>query len=469
MIITALFAVLFIFMQAEVAGVAFFVLLMSALLIICDDVLTTTLPFLAVCVMVLQCYDSFDTFIKFIYVAPIPVGAVIFHFIYYRQKFKVGKTLWGILAVSVAVTLGGIGAITAEEYFAGMSLYYIAALGFGMAGVYMLIKSQLSIPRDYDVKEKFVDIMYIMGLLACAQMLIIYYETITPNLISFTGFIKNPDPSDFKSMIRFAFFFDGDPRISYRLQPSNNICTFLMIALPFPFYKALKNEKITSKLHLLSAFLMVLCIFISKSRGGWIMGGLALVLCLAFAFIYEKNIVWKCLFALVPAAVAVGAFAILFSGKLEGIITKLIEDGLVSSEEPRVKLLIRSFEDFKNNPLFGQGIGNTSNFDIYAGKEGTMVWYHMMIPQIYGGMGIVGIIAYAYQFVGRVKLPISKYSLYVTTLLLSYGGLFLMSQVNPGEFCPIPYALIAVIIFIMMENEPDIIKKSKKNKKQSLD
>ena len=89
----------------------------------------------------------------------------------------------------------------------------------------------------------------------------------------------------------------------------------------------------------------------------------------------------------------------------------------------------------------------------------------MMIPQIYGSMGTVGIIAYAYQFVGRVKLALSKYSLYVTTLLLSYGGLFLMSQVNPGEFCPIPYGLIAVIIFIMMENEPDIIKKSKKNKK----
>jgi hypothetical protein len=34
---------------------------------------------------------------------------------------------------------------------------------------------------------------------------------------------------------------------------------------------------------------------------------------------------------------------------------------------------------------------------------------------------------------------------------LSYSGILLMSQVNPGEFCPIPYELLTVLLFIFLE------------------
>ena len=95
----------------------------------------------------------------------------------------------------------------------------------------------------------------------------------------------------------------------------------------------------------------------------------------------------------------------------------------------------------------------------------------MMIPQIIGSMGICGILGYGIQLAVRIWLTIRKYSTFVLTLALSYFGLFMMSQVNPGEFCPIPYGLIAVILFIMIENEPDTppgvkVKKSKRKNKQ---
>ena len=178
-------------------------------------------------------------------------------------------------------------------------------------------------------------------------------------------------------------------------------------------------------------------------------------------FVYEKNIVWKILFITVPlAALTVAVWNIVEKG-INNLFETVLQDKIVSTDEPRMKLLTRSIEDFLGNPVFGQGIGNVSNADLYAGKKGTITWYHMMIPQIYGSMGSVGILAYAYQFFGRVKLALKKRSLFVITLALSYAGLFLMSQVNPGEFCPIPYGLIAVILFIMLENEPDFIKKKK--------
>jgi hypothetical protein len=36
---------------------------------------------------------------------------------------------------------------------------------------------------------------------------------------------------------------------------------------------------------------------------------------------------------------------------------------------------------------------------------------------------------------------------------MSYFGLFIMSQVNPGEFCPMPYTALAVTFFIAMEKD----------------
>jgi hypothetical protein len=103
------------------------------------------------------------------------------------------------------------------------------------------------------------------------------------------------------------------------------------------------------------------------------------------------------------------------------------------------------------NPIFGIGISSGENADLYAGKQGTMVWYHMMIPQVVGSMGILGIVCYFKQFKDRLLMVVKNAEPYVITLGLSYMGLLLMSQVNPGEFCPLPYTLLAVVTFVLIE------------------
>ena len=80
---------------------------------------------------------------------------------------------------------------------------------------------------------------------------------------------------------------------------------------------------------------------------------------------------------------------------------------------------------------------------------------NMMIPQIIGSMGTLGIVAYTFRLVTQLRLVWQKRNLMTAMLALSYLGLLLMSQVNPGEFCPLPYGLLATIIFIMIEEEPD--------------
>jgi len=110
-------------------------------------------------------------------------------------------------------------------------------------------------------------------------------------------------------------------------------------------------------------------------------------------------------------------------------------------------------EDFKTNPVFGVGIGYTGNENIYDSVKGAMNWYHMWFAQVIGGLGIVGILSYGYQLIERIIIFLKNRNLLNFTFLMSYMGLFLMSQVNPGEFCPMPYAALAVTFFIIMEKD----------------
>ena len=128
-----------------------------------------------------------------------------------------------------------------------------------------------------------------------------------------------------------------------------------------------------------------------------------------------------------------------------------LSDFFVSEGEARVKLLDRMISDFGKNPVFGVGIGYTGNSDIYNPVKGALNWYHMWFAQVVGGLGIVGITAYGYQLIDRLIIFFRNANLINLTFMLSYMGLFLMSQVNPGEFCPMPYTALAVTFFIIME------------------
>ncbi|MBQ3432117.1 MAG: hypothetical protein IJG23_04965, partial [Clostridia bacterium] len=95
-------------MHIEVGGAVTFVLLECLLLIFCEDIFVTTLPFLLVCEFLCKMYDSFSTFIRFWPLGIALIAALVFHFVAYRKKIVFGKLFWGILAVSIATTLGGL-------------------------------------------------------------------------------------------------------------------------------------------------------------------------------------------------------------------------------------------------------------------------------------------------------------------------------------------------------------------------
>lgn len=428
-------AALFSIKEEEVLGALVFVFIICLALIFCEDILATTLPFLLLCVFVTDCYNSFDTFIKYAWVAVPAVLAIFFHFWMYRRKIQIGSSFWGLVAVSIALICGGIGMISKADYFRGGTLYYTVFLGIGMVVAYLLIKSQICVKRPYNVPEKFLTLLYIMGVFASLLVLVFLFEHLK--------YLKTYNSVPF-------------------WQASNNISTMLMIAMPAPFFFAHKRSS-----HLLVAVLMLICIIATGSRSGCLLGFGEFLLCLIIAAIWDKKhrFTYTCLFIAMLGLAWFGGSSILkFSTNLE-------LENLISSTESRFQLLERAKNLFRENPIFGHGLGYSGNTDIYNPVEGAMEWYHMMIPQVVASMGIVGIVAYLFQFFLQARatlLPMKSSCLeqrgLILTLVSCYLGLLLMSQLNPGLFCPLPYTLIGTLIFAIFDGNdgPRLFSKKKK-------
>lgn len=408
-------ACLFVGFRSEVLGAAFFVALIGLKLLFCEDVLATTFPFLIVCTITTNCYDSFDLFFPYIIYAPIVVVCLLYHFIVYKKPIGGGESVRGIFAVSIAVMLGGLGRYSVIDYVYGA--YYIFGLGFGMLAAYYLMKSRFSVRRDCDLKERFSWIMTFLGILCVFMIAFGYFKfhilKWTPNLV----------PYSFSR---------------------NNLSTLLMFAMPFPLYLAHKRKYLAAL-----SLVFYAAIAVTTSRGGLIFGGIELVLCAVYWVLtgtHRKIRLFICLGAAAVFLLVFGSFI------LEWVLHRIYgeQEGDIANEA-RWVMIWQSFENFKNRPLSGNGIMDPDLWYSQFKKKGSMAWYHMMVPQIYGSMGLIGVAAYLLQGIDRLKLIFKKSCKWSLCLGLSYAGILLMSQVNPGEFCPMPFELLTVLLFIFQE------------------
>ena len=94
--IETIVACLFVILREEVIGVVSFAALISLILLVCEDILPTTLPFLLLCTFSTNCYDSYDTFMSYAIYAPIVILALIAHFVVYHKPFLLGRSVYGL-------------------------------------------------------------------------------------------------------------------------------------------------------------------------------------------------------------------------------------------------------------------------------------------------------------------------------------------------------------------------------------
>ena len=436
--VQAALAALAVVFHAGTAGMLVLVALCMAQLVLCDDLLVPFAPALLACVIMIKSSENpafaatDDALIKefgaLAWLVVLPAGAITAHIKVYKTPFVRGRAAWAILAVSIATTLGGLGAISAKEYFAGGALYHTGLLGFGMLLFYMWLSGAVAtaVPNsttgDSDSRlERFIpNLMLALGLLA-AFMVFHQYLSNLPRLM------QRPE------LLAFQW--------------RNNASTFLMLALPFPFYKAFKQP-----LFLLTGLVMYLALLLSGSRGGMLFGTIELVMCVLFMLLADKK---RRLIYLGIAALVLGAAAVcvpLLVPFFRPVITRFLGSVFNGEQEVRLQLYKRAVQDFLAHPVFGVGLGWVANRDLHPSKTFALCWYHNAPLQIIGSLGVVGAAAYIYQYIVRVKIflrrPATRFRL---TLFLAWVGLEMMSLVNPGVFAPVPYLMILTILIVVAE------------------
>ncbi len=395
---------------------AVFILLFS------DDTFAALCPVMITVMGLTAFYDNYYELFDYIWAAVPFVIAFIVHIFAYRGSFVRGRFTWSLAAVSVSLLVGGIGVISAEEYFSGVSLYYMLGLGVALLLVYLLICPRLSRPKDYDLVTRFASLLYGMALLA-ALIIILFYVRNWEDLMP-----------EFKT-----------PFISYR-----NFCTTVMLfGLPMCCLFVQKKP-----VHLISVAFIYFMMLIGGSRSALFFGTVELVLCLGYIYLRsdeeKKKKYRKIAMVCAIPVLAVGGYLIytFFFGE-----SGRMGEHFIRPTERRPRLYRQGVLDFLEEPILGFGIGNMKNANIYLGVPGSIMFYHNSTLQVMASLGIVGCAAYGWQLFERVRMLWLKRDTDAFLMTIPFIGITLMSQTNPGSFCPLPTALLLVVMFAVVEFE----------------
>ena len=95
--------------------------------------------------------------------------------------------------------------------------------------------------------------------------------------------------------------------------------------------------------------------------------------------------------------------------------------------------------------------------------------YIILAGIFWGSMGLFGIVAYMGQLALRARLVLTKPDMQSIAMGLVYLGLFLYSQTDPGEFAPIPYAVLSVPLFMLLEGRSQAVKQQANEQKTAAD
>lgn len=412
-------------------GVAVLLILLIALVLTNEDIYPALLPLLLCHALTFLCPNA-----KWLFWLAIPgVAALVYRFVRNLRNVKNTYALPGLIAVAVAVSVGGLFSLTPAEYFDPNALLYVLGLGVAVIAVYFLIKGSAPVCRDYCVFDRVAMAMYLIGVFVAFLILRL--------------FIMDPGLLDHENVGLL---------LSSTAIWRNSAATVVVMSLPFIFYYAVKHHPV----HLLSAVLVYGAAVVSGSRGAAVCGAITFLLCVIYLLHYRK----KMRLPILLSGLACLVVAFLFRGAVIEFCTSFLRFSFDIEElmqEARMQYIFRSVEDFLAAPIFGRGFAYTGNADIH---EQAVNWYHSLFPQLFGGLGIVGILAYGYQFFLRLRLlaaqPREPFSV---ALILTYVGALIYSQIDPGIFSPYPFALLLVFFFVMAEERARPAPLSLKRKK----
>lgn len=396
--------------SAELYLIPVFVILFDIIFVTDDNFLDALLPILLLNAMAMRTEDWTTVLLQFVWLVVPTAVSIVLHFVLYPKKWNHGDYLWGICAVSAALLLGGIGSISAKEYFDPYtSLYYIFLSGVGMIGFYFAMRNYNRSSEKYRMEDRFFTIL----------LLVAYYCAFS---------------------LLFARWQQHVAFDTFHVRAwHNDSCVMILYAFPAPFYFAVKKNY--------WAFLLALPliggIFAGNSLAAVFVAALLVAVGFVYLWVYRKD---KRLCSGLAMAIGIIAVALLawryglFSG--DAIVSFFTEE-----EHGRIEKWRQFLNYFADHPLFGAGMGVQDREIATMAME----WAHNWVLQIFGSMGIVGAVAYGYQLFLRARLIFRKRDPARMAMGMVFLGIFLVSMLQPGEFCPMPHGMMVTLVFVLLE------------------
>ena len=99
------------------------------MLVLCDDMMSLVCPIFCIFLSSIEFYRDYSVLTDYMWYAIVPfAAALIFNLVYYRTPFVKGRFFYPQLAVSVALSLGGLFCIPAKQYFSPSAPMYVLSI-----------------------------------------------------------------------------------------------------------------------------------------------------------------------------------------------------------------------------------------------------------------------------------------------------------------------------------------------------
>ncbi len=407
--------------QQLIAGLVILVLLASVAFLYSNTAAVIPLILYAPCVVSI---GEMPSNVGYLFLIAIPmVAAIIFHLVRYKgngikKSLDIKGNLLPLVLLAFAMLISGSFSPAKQDKLTGLVL--TAYLGLLPIIIYLIVRAGYDM-KAADIRRYTAKAMMIWGLLITAEATILYLK----DIVAGVNIIDN-------SYV---------PRLGWGV--SNLFCTAILTCIPFNFYFLNKHYRWALPMIALTAAEFAV-VALSHSRGALIFTVLTVALSLIVSlFRYRRNkIIWLC-FSLCALALV---FAVSrYGGAIKHLLSQTFEDKLSASS--RDFLYLEALDRFRENPLFGAGMGYLG----YRGTNSIIYLFHSTLFQTIGMLGAVGIIVTIYVYVMRYFTVLRKKDSFNLFLFIGLVGFEGYSMIDTGTFNSIPFLVMLAVLMAATE------------------
>ncbi len=414
--ILALITFTFWITKQDVAGLAVIFVIMTAVLVLCEDATPVISCFIFLFFIFSQDNMSFDGKELWYAMLILPLGGFIYNICKYKvKKFTMGGFSFAVLVALIPWLFQGIGVRDREP----MRAFLAVGVAIAFVAVYFLIY-MTSRRQGKNLTEYVAQVFLAVGVMVSIEIIVYHLR------------------------IKDYYFEDYLTRLGWGTR--NPIAAVLAMVMPVTFFYSTKNNKF-SFLFIVLGIVEYIIILLLQSRGVTLFATVAMPVLIVYSMLCSEkklaNIITCGVFFIVLVIVLLFKKEIIFSLLDRLIKSKFDENGRKPLWEAGVQL-------FVEHPVFGVGFDYREQvyYQVAKHTEGP-TYLHSTFIQIYAALGVVGGIAYAYLYYWRYRIAFTDLTNCKFAILVGFVVFECYCFIDTVYFQPVGYFLMMVASMCM--------------------